>query len=82
MSFFWLSSDSNSKNHVSSSVAGGQTPESNPIATPFSVSQDAKIDEEAKLRSDIGFRLRDVSDGSNRSEALQQYDEASDLYVM
>ncbi|XP_022735321.1 RHOMBOID-like protein 9, chloroplastic isoform X2 [Durio zibethinus] len=77
-----LDEDSNSKNYVLSSDAGGQTPEGNPIATPFSVSEDAKIEEEAKLRSDIGFRLRDVGSGSKRSEALQQYDEASDLYLI
>ncbi|XVF20562.1 hypothetical protein REPUB_Repub12eG0011300 [Reevesia pubescens] len=77
-----LDEDSNSKNSVSSSVASGQIPEGNPAATPFFVSEDAKIDEEAKLRSDIGFRLRDVGSGSKRSEALQQFDEASDLYLI
>ncbi|KAK6279739.1 hypothetical protein POUND7_020006 [Theobroma cacao] len=77
-----LDEDSNFGNNVSSSIAGGQNPEANPVATPFSVSEDVKIDEEAKLRSDVGFRLRDVGSGSKRSEALQQYDEASDLYLI
>ncbi|XVE77420.1 hypothetical protein DITRI_Ditri13aG0061100 [Diplodiscus trichospermus] len=76
-----LNADSNSKNHASPSFAVGKTPEGDPIATQ-SVSEDAEIDEESKLRSDIGFRLRDAGSGSKRSEALRQYDEASDLYLI
>ncbi|OMO94713.1 Peptidase S54, rhomboid [Corchorus olitorius] len=77
-----LELDLSLKDNESSSIAGGQTPEGNSMSTPFYDSEDVDMEEKAKLRSDIGFRLRDVGSGSKRSEALQQYDEASDLYLI
>ncbi|TYI56032.1 hypothetical protein E1A91_D11G182000v1 [Gossypium mustelinum] len=69
-----LDEDSNSKIQE-------KTPEDNQTVLPFSVGEDA-IDEKAKFRSDIGFRLRDVNSVSKKSEALQYSDEASHLYLV
>ncbi|KAK8588630.1 hypothetical protein V6N13_087537 [Hibiscus sabdariffa] len=64
-----------SKNH-------GETPQDNQTVLPFPVGEDAEIDGNAKFRSDIGFRLRDVNSVSKKSEALQYSDEASHLYLI
>ncbi|MBA0859306.1 hypothetical protein Goshw_005583 [Gossypium schwendimanii] len=69
-----LDEDSNSKIQE-------KTPEDDQTVLPFSVGEDA-IDEKAKFRSDIGFRLRDVNCVSKKSEALQYSDEASHLYLV
>ncbi|KAK8569126.1 hypothetical protein V6N12_007658 [Hibiscus sabdariffa] len=70
-----LDEDSIPKNH-------GETPEDNQTVLPFSVGEDAKIDEKAKFRSDLGFRIRDVNSVSKKSEALKYSDEASHLYLI
>ncbi|KAE8654955.1 4-coumarate--CoA ligase family protein [Hibiscus syriacus] len=60
----------------------GETPEDKQTVLPFSVGENVRIDENAKFRSDIGFRIRDVNRVSKKSEALNCSDEASHLYLI
>lgn len=69
------------ENYVSS-IVDDQTAEENPVAKPSSVNKDSRRNDEEKQKSFRELRKNDVNGRSGRSQALQQNDETSDLYLM
>ncbi|XP_002516742.3 RHOMBOID-like protein 9, chloroplastic isoform X1 [Ricinus communis] len=72
-----LSKDSNLENYVSS-TSDDLTTESEKLV---SVYEDSKRGEEEKPKSFVKLREKDANRGLRRSQALQQNDETSDLYL-
>ncbi|KAJ9147372.1 hypothetical protein P3X46_029545 [Hevea brasiliensis] len=76
-----LNKDAKLKNDVSSTF-DGQTIEENPAEKSFSVHEDSLRGYQEKTKGFMKLRKKDINSGSGRSQALQQNDETSDLYLI
>ncbi|CAK7344425.1 unnamed protein product [Dovyalis caffra] len=76
-----LDKDANLENNASPTF-DHETTEENPVAKPISVSKESRGDDEEKLKTFRKLRNKSVENGLRRSEALDQNDETSDLYLM